>query len=146
MKKIRTVGCFMEYNSKFLILLRQAYKPDGNTWGLPAGKPNVGESDVDAMLREIDEETGYKTQASELKLLGVHVFEYPDLYLEFPTYQLKLNKSFKVVHRPEEHVEYRWVSAQECDAMPDLIRGFHELLRRVGFIKKTASDQSVDAG
>ena len=135
MKKIRTVGCFMEYDGKFLILRRQAHKPDGNTWGLPAGKPDAGESDVEAMLREIEEETGYMAQADELERLGVYVFEYPDLYLEFPTYQLKLDQPFEVVHRPDEHLEYRWASAQECDAMPDLIRGFHDLLRRVGFIQ-----------
>ena len=131
----------MEYEGKFLILRRQHHKPDGNTWGLPAGKPDQGESDEDAMVRELKEETGYKAEVNELTLLGEYMFEYPDLYLEFPTYQLKLDQLFEVVHRPDEHLEYRWVSAQECDAMPDLIRGFHDLLRRVGFIHTPLAHQ-----
>lgn len=135
MKKIRTVGCFVEYDGKFIILRRQHHKPDGNTWGLPAGKLDEGESDEDAMMREIEEETGYKGNKNQLELLGEYIFEYPDLFLEFPTYRLVLDHPIEVIHRPDEHQGSKWVTAEECDAMTDLIRGFHDLLGRVGFIK-----------
>jgi len=50
---MRVVGCFLEYNDKFVIVLRHAHKPDGNTWGLPSGKIEQDENDTEAVLREI---------------------------------------------------------------------------------------------
>ena len=134
-QKMRTVGCFMEYDSKFIILHRRPDEPDGNTWGLPAGKVNAAESDEDAILREIAEETGYKASKDELELLGTYIFEFPDLYLEFPTYHLSLKQHIEVEYNLDEHTNFKWVTAQECYGMPNLIRGFHDLLKRVGYIK-----------
>ncbi len=134
-KKLRTVGCFMELHGKFLILQRSPNKPDGNTWGLPAGKVHNGESDEEAMLREIKEETGYEAAPKELELLGIYTWEFPDLHLEFPTYRIRLQKPINVKHRSDEHLNFKWVTAKECYAMPDLIRGFHELLKLTGYIR-----------
>lgn len=67
---MRIVGCFLEYDSKFVILLRHSHKPSGDTWGLPAGKVEAGEDDKTALLRELREETGYKADESELLHLG----------------------------------------------------------------------------
>ena len=63
---MRVVGCFLEYDGKFVLLLRHVHKADGGTWGLPAGKVEPGESDETAMLRELYEETGYKALPKEL--------------------------------------------------------------------------------
>ncbi len=134
-QKLRVVGCFLEYKNTFLILLRHSQKPDGNTWGLPAGKVDPNETDEAAVLREVEEETGYKAQKNDLKMLGDYVFEFPDLALEFPTYSLKLAKPFMAQYRKDEHTEARWVTPEECYAMSNLIRGFHDLLRRTGHIK-----------
>lgn len=67
---MRVVGCFLEYNDKFVILLRQKHKPDGDTWGLPGGKVEQGEDDVEAIIRELEEETGYKATQNQVELLG----------------------------------------------------------------------------
>ncbi len=36
--KFEVVSCFVEYNDEILLLLRQDHKPEGNTYGVPAGK------------------------------------------------------------------------------------------------------------
>lgn len=125
----------MEYDGKFLILLRHGNKVDGDTWGLPAGKVEKVESDEQTILRELEEETGYLASANDLEFLGDFHFEFDDLYVEFPSYKIKLDGKIEVKHSQDEHIDWRWVSAKECYEMDDLIRGFHDLLERTGYIK-----------
>jgi len=135
MKTIRTAGCFLEYDGKFVILHRQPHKPEGNTWGLPAGKVDPGETDQDAVLRELWEETGYRAKPDELEFLGEEIFHFPELTVEFPTFRVRLTKPFDVTQREGEHQDHKWVTADECYAMPDLIHGLHDLLVRIGYVK-----------
>ena len=132
--KIRTAGCFIEYNNKFVILHRRPDVRDANTWGLPAGIVENNESDEQAILREVEEEVGYKAKADELEFLTDLHYNFSDLYLEFPTFRIKLKKAIKVKYYPKEHDGYKWVTAKECHARKDLIRGFHELLEKIGYI------------
>ena len=125
----------MEYERKFLVLHRQMNKPDGNTWGLVAGKVNSGESDETSILREIKEETGYNASRNELESLGDYVYDFPDLSLEFPTYRLVLKQPVEIKLKPSEHTEYKWVTPEECLAMPDTIRGLDkDLLEWAGYV------------
>ena len=125
----------MEYNQKFLILFRKSNKPDGNSWGLPAGKVEEGETTGQSVLREIYEETGYTAAEEELEFLGNYQYDFPEFFLEFFTYRIFLKEPFEVQMCGREHSECKYVSAQECYALPNLIRGLHDLLERVGYIK-----------
>jgi len=142
MRKLRTAGCFIEYDGKFVILHRHPEKSQGDTWGLPAGKVEPGETDEEAIIREVQEETGYVASASELEFLGNQVFAFPDLELTFPTFRIKLDKPADIAHNPHEHQALRWVTPEECYEMPNLIHGFHDLLERVGYIEKPFSSRS----
>lgn len=142
MRNLRTVGCFIEYDGKFVILHRHPEKSQGDTWGLPAGKVDPGETDQEAILREIREETGYVASPSDLEFLGDQVFHFPDLELTFPTFRIKLSKPLDISHNSYEHQAFRWVTPGECYEMPNLIHGFHDLLERVGYIEKSSSSKS----
>lgn len=50
--KFEVVSCFVEYKDEILLLLRQDHKPEGNTYGVPAGKVDAGETINQAMKRE----------------------------------------------------------------------------------------------
>jgi 8-oxo-dGTP pyrophosphatase MutT (NUDIX family) len=133
---MRAVGCFLEYDGKFVILLRHSHKPDGATWGLAGGKVEHKEADQDAMLRELEEETGYRAVASELEYLGDNEFVSSNgkPYV-FVTYRVKLKDPHQVKLEESAHAAYKWVTASECYDMPNLIPGFHVLLRKIGYIK-----------
>lgn len=127
---MRIAGCFLEYNDKFVILLRRSHKPDGNTWGLPGGKVEPGEEDQAAVIRELAEETGYIAKPAELE----HVVEY--VFISswgqqgiYTAYRVRLSRHHEVRLEQNAHAAFRWVTPEECYARPDLITGFHELLR-----------------
>ena len=64
--KFKVVGCFVEYNNKFLLLQRHGSKPEGNHWGLPGGKIDKRESKLQAIVREIKEELDVDFLPSEI--------------------------------------------------------------------------------
>ncbi len=133
---MRITGCFLEYDGKFPILLRHPHKSAGDTWGLPAGKAEPGESDEETMLRELFEETSYRADISQLEHLGEFNFGPPERPYTFVTYRIKLTEPFKVIPEEKEHADVIWVTAQECYDKKNLIPDFHELLELLGFVKK----------
>jgi 8-oxo-dGTP pyrophosphatase MutT (NUDIX family) len=134
---MRIVGCFLEYNGKFVILFRHAHKPDGSTWGLPGGKVEKGETDHEAIIRELYEETGYKADTAQLEHLGdfpfTASFGTPGVYV---TYKVTVAAAHQIELEASAHSTYKWVSPEECDAMSNLITGFHELLRQAGYMQR----------
>ena len=133
---MRVVGCFLEFDDKFVILLRHSHKPDGNTWGLPSGKVEAGEDTEDAILRELHEETGYKATHSQLEHIGDYEFiSSAGQPYTYATYRVKLHTAHEIALEKDAHAKYRWVTADECYAKDDLITGFHELLRLVGYVR-----------
>lgn len=133
---MRVVGCFLEYNDKFVLVHRLPHKPDGDTWGLPSGKVEDGESDQSALRRELFEETGYLAHDNEIELLGQHDFLSPrGETFTYITFRVALTEPHEVIIEETAHSEYSWVSIEEADAKDDLIHGLHDLFRLVGYIK-----------
>jgi mutator protein MutT len=60
---VRVVAAVIERDGKLLVCERPAHKRHGGLWEFPGGKVEPGETDTDAIIREIAEE------------LGVHVVE-----------------------------------------------------------------------
>ena len=132
-KPRRVVGCLIEYDQRFLTLLRRP--DDGDCWGLPAGGVNQGETDGQAMIREIKEETGYHAEATSLEYLGEWQWEFPEYPIRFIAFRLRLSKPILVKHNPDEHVRFEWVTPLELIAKPNLISGFRELLEKIGYLE-----------
>src|SRR5512142_1851985 len=55
---IRVVACVIERDGKLLLCRRPANKRHGGLWEFPGGKVENGESDFDAVRRELTEELG----------------------------------------------------------------------------------------
>lgn len=68
----RVVAAVVEHDDKFLVCLRPAHKRHGNLWEFPGGKCEPGESDLDAMIRELKEELDVTVTSVGSTLLEVH--------------------------------------------------------------------------
>ncbi len=131
---LQIVGCFLEHNGKFLII-RRAVDDDefGNTWALPAGKIDAGETMTQAMVREVYEETGYVITEAQLEFFGAweYVHKAPFTYNSF---RARIQEPFVPTLNAREHCEYRWVTGDECFALPDLIQDFDSVLKNSGYV------------
>ncbi len=133
---MRVVGCFIEFEGKFLLLQRSEFVDQPLTWALPAGKVESGETDLAAMMRELREETGYIARKEELEFLGVIEQDLAWGHLTFPTFRIRLVAPIEVRVNLREHCGFRWVNAHKCYAEKNVVTGLHELLVRVGYVKK----------
>lgn len=132
---MRVVGCFLEYDTTFVLLRRPSHKPDGDSWGLPVGKVEDNETDTDAAIRELFEETGYHATPDELEFLDEHQFAMPSGQVnDFVCYRVKIDAPHEVTLENNSHSEFKWVSAKEASEMDDLIFGLLEVFRRIKIV------------
>ena len=52
------VGCAIEHDGHILMLHRSANETQPNTWCVPGGKLEAGETPHESVMREVEEETG----------------------------------------------------------------------------------------
>ncbi|MGH3873357.1 MAG: NUDIX hydrolase [Pseudonocardiaceae bacterium] len=57
-QNIRCVGALMSDTAGRVLLVRRANEPGRGRWSVPGGRVEAGESDRDAVVREVAEETG----------------------------------------------------------------------------------------
>ncbi len=115
------VSCFVECYGEILLLHRQDHKPEGNSWGVPAGKVDYGENVQETIVREIREETGFVLPSSQLSYFEKVFVKYPDYDFIYHIFHTKLNDRQKVAINRTEHKDFRWLSPENALNMP-LIR------------------------
>ena len=131
--KFDVVSCFVDYNGKILLLHRQDHKPEGNTWGVPAGKVDDGETNLETMTREIQEETGFVLPSSQFSYFEKVYVKYSNYDFVYHIYHTKLGQRSKVAINHKEHKDFKWISPKNALKMPliqDLdacIKLFYEL-------------------
>lgn len=71
-----TVTCFLKHEDYYLLLKRGPHKRiDPNKYNGVGGRVEVGETYVQAAIREIEEETGYKVSEQDLHLVTIGSLE-----------------------------------------------------------------------
>ena len=66
MTRVRCVGAIVRDARGQLLMVRRGHEPAAGTWSVPGGRVEGGESDADAVVREVREETGLVVRAGEL--------------------------------------------------------------------------------
>lgn len=125
--KVEVSGCFCEWENKFLLLKRHTNRPQGDTWGLPAGKLESGESARSAVIREVREETGLNINDQHLKEVCKFYIRLSNLDYIFHLFQFPFNSQPKLFLNQEEHVEAQWMTFEQALTL-DLIQGGEEII------------------
>ncbi|MEK7339088.1 MAG: NUDIX domain-containing protein [Candidatus Rhabdochlamydia sp.] len=125
---VEVVACFCYWQERFLFLLRQPNKLQGDTWCLPGGKVEQEETLQKAIYREVYEEVG-------ITLIEEHSFFWKSLFVRAPYMEYTLHlfhadlnqKNFCINLNLTEHSKYRWLSLSEAKKFP-LIETGQELI------------------
>ena len=116
------VSCFLEHSKDILLLQRQSHKTTPNVWGIPAGKVNHNEDLVEALYREIYEETQLELSESKLKYFDTVFIIYPTIQFVYHMYFYKLDRKPKIAINKEEHQDHMWTTphkALDLELIPD---------------------------
>jgi 8-oxo-dGTP diphosphatase len=112
--KFDVVACYVEVGDHVLILRRHLAKSEGGKWGLPAGKVDDGESLQEAMVRELQEETGIVAEEAELEPPITSHVRYPDYDFTYVMFCLSRAERPEVCLNSMEHTAFDWVTPREA--------------------------------
>lgn len=113
-KKFDVVSVFIGHDNDILLLHRQDHKSQGNTWGAPAGKVDEGEDLAEALVREVEEETGIKIEKEKMKYFEGYFVRYPGYDFTYHVYHVNLTDRPHVVLGENEHKGHVWIKSKEA--------------------------------
>jgi 8-oxo-dGTP diphosphatase len=109
-RKIRVVGAMIERDGKYLITQRPARATLPNLWEFPGGRVEPGETDEEALARELEEEMGIEVRVGERVIHTEHAYQSYDI--DFCVYRCELTRGPIEHKRVQDH---RWVRPHELD-------------------------------
>jgi 8-oxo-dGTP diphosphatase len=125
----RVLASVMESNGRLLLCRRPAEKRHGGLWEFPGGKVRRGESDLEAVSRELEEELG--VEATRVEAVE---FSAPDPGSDFVVEFLPVD--IRGIPRCLEHSALKWVKEEELLTLPlapsDYLYARFRLQGRVG--------------
>ncbi len=119
-----------EEGKRFLICQRPANKKRGMLWEFAGGKIESGETEREALIRELREELGFTAAPGELFMEVVHA--YPDLTVRLSLFHTRIASGTPTLL---EHNDMRWITPAEigsyefCPADTDILA---EITKRYG--------------
>ena len=120
------------------LLLRRTPEREG-FWQPVTGGVGEGETRIDALKREVTEETGIKGILGIIE--GIHYFEFSDPYLNKEYVYGEVSADEKVVIDEKEHSEFRWCSLQETLRLMKWKENKEALKKLNGILRASISDR-----
>jgi len=109
-RNITVVGAMIERDGKYLITQRKPTATLPLLWEFPGGRVEPGETDAEALARELKEEMLIDVEVGEQAMHVQH--SYPDYDIDFRVYRCRL------VGGEIRHIkvyDHRWVAAEDLD-------------------------------
>lgn len=136
-KVLRVVGCIIEHDETILMLFRSKVETNPSLWGIPAGKVENGESDIEAAIREIKEETGIVLNEQDIMYAGELPIEYPDFTVIFPVFKAILEQKPTVTLSPREHSDHKWLPPKDVLDLPNLMQDVDIIIEKFALSPST---------
>jgi len=131
---INVATAWIENNKGEILILKRSNssKLYGGYWQLPEGKLKSNESGKLALIREVEEELGYKP--SETNYIGKFIYKKKVLGLPLFTFTrtlYKISKPLKI-ELSYEHSDFKWQIPELILEEKKLLSGTRELLLKMG--------------
>lgn len=129
--KIRVVAAAILREGRVLAARRAPGRARAGRWELPGGKIEPGETDADALAREIAEELDLTVEVGEALAITEH--SYPDLTVQIRAYACRILDGEPVMR---DHDALRWLGPDALYEVPwveadlDLLPAVEARLRR----------------
>jgi len=128
--EIGCVGAVIRNERGRLLLIRRGHDPGAGLWSLPGGRVEPGETDEQALVREIREETGLVVQAG--RLLGRVRRPYGDGdVIDIRDYAATVTGGTLVAG--DDAADARWADEEDFASLP-LTEGLTEILTSWGVL------------
>lgn len=130
MKTLNVVAAIIKKENKILATKR-GYGEFVNMWEFPGGKIEAGESQKEALIREIKEELDCTIKPTKFALNLE--YQYPTFYLKMACFEAVITEG---TPRLLEHNDARWLTREELDS----VNWIPADLQIIDYLKKTMDD------
>ncbi|AKB77701.1 Mutator mutT protein (7,8-dihydro-8-oxoguanine-triphosphatase) [Methanosarcina horonobensis HB-1 = JCM 15518] len=116
MKHIEVVAGIIIYEDRILCMQRDANKYDylSYKYEFPGGKVEPGETNSQALMRELLEEMGIEIKVSENDFFMTVIHQYPDFKITMHSYICRVSSSEFV---RKEHINHVWLKRLDLDKL-----------------------------
>lgn len=123
-QRIRCVGAVVLDDAGRLLLIRRANEPGRGRWSVPGGRVEAGETDHQALTREVAEETGLTVEIT--RWLGeVHRCAADGAVLDIHDYSCRVTGG--TLRAGDDAGDARWCDAEALASLP-VVAGLIEAL------------------
>jgi len=129
---IGCVGAVIKDDRGRLLLIKRGHAPGAGLWSLPGGRIEAGETDAEALVREMREETGLAVEPGQLVGTVRRPAQDGDV-LDIRDYAATVTGG--TLHAGDDAAEARWVAPGELESLP-LTEGLVEALTSWGVLRQ----------
>ncbi len=98
-----------------ILLVKRANEPNKGKWSVPGGLVRVGESLIDALKREIQEEIGVEIEVDDVACVSEEIFRNGRVRFHYVIIDFFARITKGNVRPGSDAAEIRWVPIQEVD-------------------------------
>ena len=113
---VEVAAAYISSKGRILLLQNSPHKSEAGAWGVPAGKLEEGETPLQAVKRELFEETGINLSEEAFFSCGTLYISKPEVNYVYYLFGAMLNTE-PLVQFCAEHSAYQWVSKEEAEQL-----------------------------